>query len=330
MPQPTANAVHIDAPLTNISVAYMQDRSRYIAGRLFPMVPVAKKSDKYFTYSKDAFFRDDAQLRGPATESAGGGYGVSTDSYSCDVFAYHKDVDGQTRSNTDSPLDADRDAAIFVAEKMLIKREVQFLSKYFTTSIWTGSTTAGDITPGTLWSAANNTFIEDVDAQVFHLGLTGHFPNKFVLGTDVWKAAKNDAEVLDRIKYTQRAVLTTDLLASVLAPPEVDNFEVMVASAVKDSAAEGQASSLAYMADSKDALLVYAADSPGLQTVSGGYIFAWTGFLGAGAYGNAIYRFPLPQLGVSGGVTERIEGEIAFDCKLVAADLGAYFNNAVA
>ena len=329
MPQPTANAVHIDAPLTTISVAYMQDAKRFIADRVFPTVPVDKKSDKYFKYSKDAFFRDDAQLRAPATESAGGGYGVTTDSYSADVFAYHKDVDGQTRSNTDNPLDADRDAVTFVSHKMLIKREVQFLAKYFTTGIWTGSTTGSDLTPGTLWSAANSTPIEDVDAQIWNIALTGHFPNKFVLGTKVWQGLKNHAEILDRIKFTQRGILTTDLLASMLAPPEVPDFEVLVASAVKDTAAEGQASSLAYMADSKDALLVYAAPNPGLQIVSGGYIFAWTGFLGAGAYGNAVYRFPMPQLGVSGGVTERIEGEIAFDCKLVAADVGAYWNNVV-
>jgi hypothetical protein len=330
MPQPTANAVHIDAPLTNISVAYMQAESRFIAGRVFPTVPVEKKSDKYFKYSKDAFFRDEAALRAPATESAGGGYGVTTDSYSCDVFAYHKDVDGQTRSNTDNPLDADRDAAKFVATKMLIRREVQFLSDYFTTSIWTGSTTGADLTPGTLWSAANSTPIEDVDAQIWNIALTGEFPNKFVVGPKVWQALKNHAEILDRIKFTQRGILTTELLSSMLAPPEEPNFEVLVASAVKDTAAEGQTSTLAFMADSKDALLVHAAPSPGLQTVSGGYIFAWTGFLGAGAYGNAVYRFPMPQLGVSGGVTERIEGEISFDCKLVAADLGAYWNNTVA
>jgi hypothetical protein len=34
----------------------------------------------------------------------------------------------------------------------------------------------------------------------------------------------------------------------------------------------------------------------------------------------------MPWLGFG---TERIEGEMAFDCKLVAADLGFFFNGAV-
>ena len=34
MPQPTAGMVHVNAPLTNISVAYMQSRDEYIADKV--------------------------------------------------------------------------------------------------------------------------------------------------------------------------------------------------------------------------------------------------------------------------------------------------------
>lgn len=329
MPQPTASQVHVDRPLTNMSVAYMQRQTRFIADRVFGTLPVDKKSDLYFVYGREFFLSDDAQLRAPATESAGGGYGITTDNYACKVYAYHKDVDGQTRANTDNPLDADRDATQHVSQKMLIKREVEFLGSYFQPSTWTGSTTGADITPLTLWDAANNTFIEDVDAQIWHLAKTGYFPNKIIFGSDAWKAIRNDAEVLDRIKYTERAIATTDIVASLLAPPEEPDFEVLVATAVKNNAAEGATVDMEFIASSKDVLLCYAEPEPGLQKVSAGYIFTWTGYLGAGAYGNAIYTFPMPQLGVQGGVTTRVEGEIAFDPKLVAADLGAYFHDVV-
>ena len=49
MAQPTLNDVHVDAILTNISVAYMQDRDNFIADKVFPVIPVDKKSDKFFT-----------------------------------------------------------------------------------------------------------------------------------------------------------------------------------------------------------------------------------------------------------------------------------------
>jgi len=73
MSQPTSNDVHVDAILTNISVAYIQEQSAYIASQVFPIIPVEKQSDKYFTYAKGDWFRDEAQLRAPATESAGSG-----------------------------------------------------------------------------------------------------------------------------------------------------------------------------------------------------------------------------------------------------------------
>jgi hypothetical protein len=110
MAQPTLTSVHVNRPLTNISQAYMQDNDDYIAGKIFPMVPVQKQSDSYFIYTKDDWFRSVAQLRGPGTESAGGGYPLTTATYYAPVYAVHKDVDEQVRANSDDPLNADRDA----------------------------------------------------------------------------------------------------------------------------------------------------------------------------------------------------------------------------
>ena len=104
MPQPNINSVHVDAILTNISVAYLQNQDNFIADKVFPVIPVDKKSDKYFTYTKNDWFRDEAQRRAPGTESAGGGYNLSTGTYSADVWAFHKDVDDQTVANADAPL----------------------------------------------------------------------------------------------------------------------------------------------------------------------------------------------------------------------------------
>ena len=104
MPQPNINSVHVDAILTNISVAYLQKQDNFIADKVFPVVPVDKKSDKYFVYTKNDWFRDEAQRRADATESAGSGYNLTTGTYSADVFAFHKDVGDQTVANADAPL----------------------------------------------------------------------------------------------------------------------------------------------------------------------------------------------------------------------------------
>jgi hypothetical protein len=73
MGQPTSRMVHIDQPLTQLSVAYRQSRDVFVAERVFPNVNVDKQSNKYFTFDKQAFFRDSAQRRSNGEESAGSG-----------------------------------------------------------------------------------------------------------------------------------------------------------------------------------------------------------------------------------------------------------------
>jgi hypothetical protein len=175
MAQPTLNDVHVDAILTNISIAYMQDRDNFIADKVFPVIPVDKKSDKFFTYTKNDWFRDEAQRRAPATESAGGGYNLSTDTYSADIWAFHKDVPDQIVANADAPLNPLREAAEFVTHRLLLRRELQFVTDFMSAGVW-GTTiagTAGTATSGqtaTQWSNYTSSDpIEDVDMRVREL-----------------------------------------------------------------------------------------------------------------------------------------------------------------
>ncbi len=328
MAEPTLTQVHVNRPLTNISQAYMQDSSDYIADKIFPVVPVQKQSDRYFVYIKGDWFRDEAQVRAPSTESAGGGYSLdNTPSYYAPLYAFHKDVDPQVRANSDVPLNADRDATLFITHRMMLKREILVQNTVLATSTWTGSTTGGDITPSPQWNLANSTPLEDIEAQVWAIKqVTGKFPNRFVLGPRVWEVLKNHDEVVQRIKYTQRGVVTTDLLASLIAPPGIDDFQVLVAAAIQNKANQGATDDFEFIAPTKDALLVYCEPSPGIMVPSAGYIFTWVGLLGAGAFGSRISQIPMPWLGVG---TNRIEGELAFAVKIVGADLGAYYHNAV-
>ena len=83
MPQPTVTDVHVNVPLTNISIAYIQQQQAYRAAEIFPMIPVQKMSDKYFYYTKSYWFTNEAKIRADGAESEGTGYGIdSTNSYS--------------------------------------------------------------------------------------------------------------------------------------------------------------------------------------------------------------------------------------------------------
>ena len=114
---PKMQDAHIDRAMTNISVAYLQDESKFIADKVFPIVPVRRQSDLYYKYNKGDFMRDEARQRAAFTESAGGDYGVeASEPYFCRKHAFHKDVAPEERLNYDEPLDADRDATLFVTQ----------------------------------------------------------------------------------------------------------------------------------------------------------------------------------------------------------------------
>lgn len=323
---PKMQDAHIDRALTNISVAYLQDASAFIADKVFPVVPVKRQSDVFYVYNKGDFMRDEAQVRGAASESAGGDYGVeSADPYYCRKHAFHKDVTPEERTNYDEPLDADTDATDFVSQKMLIRREMEWAGKFFKSGVWGTEITgvADGATEGQTiqWDLATSNPIKDITgAGVAMASATGYKPNKLVLSPYAFNALKNHEDILDRIKYTQKGIVTTDLLATLF---EVDN--VYVAWGVVNSAKKGAADAVDFIYG-KHALLCYSNPRPALRKPSAGYVFAWTGLEGAGAYGNRIVRLPMDMLGLG---TERIEGEIAFDAKQICADMGIFFKDIV-
>lgn len=312
---PTSTVLHVNRPLTDISVAYIQSQSNFIATRVFPEVPVNKQSDLFFKYKKGDFFRALAQLRAPATESAGAGYGLEQDNYFAHIFGLHKDIADQERENEDSPLNGDRDATEFLTQSMLITRETHFVEKYLKAGVW-----GSDFTPTTKWGAAGSDPIQDFEAKRREItGRTGMLARemKFVASPSVDSILRNHPAIMDRIKYTTSETVTEQLLARLFGIGEY-----MVAEAVKNKAKEGATDDVGYIVDNDCGLLAYAAPRPSLKMPTGGYTFAWKAFGGSGKGGVRVSKFRMEHLRA-----DRVETEMAYDMKLVAPDCGIFFND---
>jgi hypothetical protein len=332
MPLPTANDVHVNRPLTNLSVAYLQNAQNFIARRAFPNVPVSKQSDSYFTFNRADFNRNEAEKRAPSTESAGGGYRLSTDTYRCDVYAIHKDIADQVRANSDNPLSPDRNAMNWNMHKLLIKQEVNWASTYFAGGVWTNDINGVASSAGSgeviQWSdATNGDPIGDIRAaKTAVLLATGFEPNKLIIGQQVLDALVDHPDIVDRVKYSggvgnqNPSKVNEQTLAQLF-----DLDEVMVMKAIQNTAGEALAEVSAFIGGKK-ALLVYAPPASGIEIPSAGYTFSWTGYLNAGnEFGIATSTFRLANL-----KSDRVESEIAMDFKLVSADLGYFWDTIVA
>lgn len=328
MAQPTRYEQHVNKPLTDISVAYIQDEDVFVHAKVFPEVPVKKQSDRYFVYTKDYWFRTVAAKRAPATQSVGTGYRIdNTPNYFCDVWAVHHDIPIEDYENYDDPLDPEADATELVTRNLLLRKEKLFMAQYMSTNIWQGFLVAGsptDFAPNTsgggFWDSPTSTPIADIDKLKASIqSITGYVPNRLVLAQNVFYVLRNHPSVQDRIKYTQRGVIAQSEL-NILA----DLFgveQVLVAGAVVNNALEGAPASMAFMA-TNSFLLCYAAPAPSLRKPSAGYVFNWTGRGGAGAFGNTIESWYMQEI-----KAWRIEGEMSFQMAQVGKDLGVYGTN---
>ncbi len=98
--------------------------------------------------------------------------------------------------------------------------------------------------------------------------------------------------------------------------------EVLVAYGIQATNVEGQAVTTDFIAG-KHALLVYRNKNPQLMMPSAGYVMSWNQYAGSQA-GATITKFRMEPLRA-----DRIEGEFAYDMKVVCSDCGYMFANVV-
>jgi hypothetical protein len=193
---------------------------------------------KIAKYLKGAWFRDEAQMRGPGGEAVRGGYPVTFLDVIPKEYAFAKEVTDEDREVASAqggpPLQPDMDGVAFATDKLLMKREI-LVAAVVKASVWSGVAASGEDAEG-LWAppGTTNTFLADVKARITTiLSNTGLRPNCLLVDVGTYMALTEVDSVLDKIKYTQRGVLTAELLAAIL-----DLEEVIVAPAVYSTAKE--------------------------------------------------------------------------------------------
>ncbi|MGH3378310.1 MAG: major capsid protein [Actinoallomurus sp.] len=325
--QPGRADVHIDRPLSNLSIALRQSMEGFVADKVFPNVPVANSSNKYWVIPQAAWNRDQMKVRAPGTRAPSVNYTLSTDNYSCDVFDLSHYVTDEVRANADDQIQLDRNATELLVMQAMIRKERQWSGDFFTTSVWTGDQTGvNSASPGAnqfgMWDRSDSQPIEVIRAQCDAMqARSGYRPNTLVLGRQVYSKLLDHPDIVGRIDRGQTQGAAMVLRQNLAALFEVD--QVLVMEAIYNSANEGAAESEGFIGG-KSALLLYVAPAPGLQVASAGYTFSWTGLLGGGNMAQVIRRFRLdPEH------ADMFEVQMAFDQKKTSADLGVFFATAI-
>lgn len=321
---PVPSELHIDRYLTDLSVAYIQDSMDFVADKVFPVVPVEKQSDQFVVFERGSFWRDQMEERPLGGRADVADWDFTSGTYRCVERALAHKVDDRQRANTDDPLSQDEAASRLLTSAVAVNNDRIWATEYFTTGVWDT-----DLDGSTANFDQFNTSASDpmlfIDGQKEDMKkVTAKRPNSLVVGARVHRALRNNATIRELIKYTRAgggANVGNQLIADLL---ELDNY--LVASGVYNTAAEGATDSFDFIVSDNDALLLHAADSPGLNTPSAGYTFAWSGLLGGAgnAMGTAIQR-GRDEFAHS----DHFEIRSAHDMAVVATELGIFLENAV-
>ena len=236
MAQPNVKEQIVAGPLANVSIGYKN--AEYIADEVFPILDGADPRAKITKYQRGAWFRDEAGIRAPGTEARRGGYPLTTVSIATEEYAFAKEVTDEdrrfSRSQGAPALQPEMDAIEFATDKVDLKKERR-VAAAITGQTWVDGNSGGADAEG-LWSpsGSTNTFLADmITGKKAIKSAIGRMPNRLLIDIATYLSLCECDDILDKIKYTQRGVLTKELLAAML-----DLEKVSVGSAIYSSAEE--------------------------------------------------------------------------------------------
>lgn len=316
--QPTVSDVHVDAALTDYSIAIIQNPANFMAGGV-PMKPVNHQTNKYHIFTPGDWLRDDAVKRRASGQPAPrSGFTLSTDTYACDSWWTEVPLDDLIRGNADPAVPLDQAATRLVTHRMLIRRERLFAVEFLNTdSVW-GTDVTGS-TNFTYWDDVASDPEQDVmTGKKAVLKNTGYEPNELIVSYSTHQALKRHPLLKDRFKYTSSDSITEAMIARFF---EVDRYRV--ARSIYNTAEEGAAATTDFIIGNH-AVLLYNDLSPGIMTPTAITTFVWSGLTGVNDLGTRIDSYYDDKTR-----EDCIRGEFAFDMKITGSALGYRFKNVV-
>lgn len=199
----------IDPVLTSIARGYVN--AAYVAEALFPIVNVDKEAGKVPQFGKEAFkvYSTERALR--AKSNRINPEGITLLDFTMDEHDLEYPVD---RREAEESIFAEQEHATNVVVSGIQLRRERIAALLAQTA---GSFPSGNrigLSGSTQFTHADSDPISVIEtAKEAIRSKIGIYPNTCVIGALAWKVVKHHADLIERIKYSQKAMLTTELFA---------------------------------------------------------------------------------------------------------------------
>lgn len=262
--------VYVDPVLTNLSVAY--SRQDFIADRIFPRIGnLSKPSGIFYKFGLEHFGPIPNTLRAPGTRAREIEWKVTKATYSTEEHALLGKVTDEDRKAQDNQVQLEQTTVENVTELLMLDRELRVRDLVTDATIYP-SGHVQTLSGTSQWSDPDNsTPVKDVQDAKAQLRSIGIVPNTMILPQAVLDALQFNKDILDRIRYTERGIVTVDILRALFG---IEN--ILVPASVYNTANAGQAANLVDVWG--DIVWIgYVTARPGLKTMSFGYTFEYRG-----------------------------------------------------
>jgi hypothetical protein len=262
--------LHMDAILTQISVGW--PNGDFVGPNFFPSVGVRKQTDKYYVFGRESWgLHPGGDIRAPGTVANEiTGINVSTDTYFAVEHALQIAVTDEEKETVDSPMQPVRDGTELVTSQVHLGRELAIRNLMVTAANY--ATGMSVTLAGTdQWSDFTNSDPID-DVKVARMAMHAKIfvePNTILLPYQVIMKLEDHPDFIERIKYSERGIVSRDLLSTLFG-----GMRIVTPGVGYNSSNPGQAAALGYIWG-KDVVMAYVPPRPGLKVPAYGYEFTW-------------------------------------------------------
>jgi len=263
---PEPGAIQIDPILTNLSIAYRN--LVFIAGRVFPIIPVGTEEGRFFVFGKERFEVPESK-RAPRTESREIPWTVTEDSYACEEYALHDLIDDRDLKYYASAMDAKVESVEMLTDMILLGWEKRIADIAFSKTYITNNITLTGGTGLKYWSdTTNGDPLGDIDTGKDAVAaLIGRDPNTMILGNEAWLQLKNHPDVIDRVKHVGLGVASAAKIAELIG---MEN--IIIGKTLYNSTPKKATPTLTRLWGD-NCLIAYIEPKPGRKKPSLGYTF---------------------------------------------------------
>ena len=308
-----------DQLLSDFSVGLGQ--GDMVMDRVLPPVLEDYQSGKYAIFGPENLTPLD-DTRAPGAQAKESRWSISDAAFYCSGHALKDYVPRESQRNGAPNIDLIQNTTLTLTEQILLNKEIAGLA-----AIVAGMSTYYGAQTATPWDNDSYDPITIVKTQATAIALrVGKRPNVFVCAQPVWDAICENGNVIGRITGAPNLESSAVIPQAVAALLGVD--EVIVASAVKNTAILGQAAVNAWVWG-EYALLAVRPRLPGQRIMALGATFTWRGALQAlaGEGGGATGGRLVERYWVQDRKSDCIEVHDHYDHKIVAQAAGYLFTD---